>query len=467
MTDLNEYRIEKDSLGDVKVPLDSLYGAQTVRAMNDFHITGSFVNPIMFTSLAKVKKACAIANFEIGDLDQEISNAIVLACDEIIDGKHLEYFVTDAIQGGAGTSLNMNINEIISNRANEILGGAYGKYDLVHPNDHSNKAQSTNDIIPTAGKLTILELSTELLNEMQLLANSFEEKADEYKEVIKVGRTHLQDAVLISMGQVFNSYATMINRDIRRIKNSLDEMKDINLGATAVGTGINSTEGYRELALENLSSITGIDFRASEDLIDGTKHIDGFAQVHSALKVFALSLSRLSNDLRLMASGPLVGLSEISLPSRQPGSSIMPGKVNPVIPEVVNQVCFQVIGNDTTVNMAVEAGQMELNVFEPVIFKNIFESFEILTNACATLRLNAVNDMIVNEDTVNANVENSLAMATALLKPLGYDKVSQITQEALLRKMSLRDIVLEQELLNEEELNIILDPSKLIRPNRR
>ena len=462
-----EYRIEKDSLGEVEVPLNALYGAQTVRAMNNFHITEIPVNPLMFTSLAKVKKACALANFEVGDLNKEISDAIVSACDEIIAGKHLEYFVTDSIQGGAGTSLNMNINEIISNRANEILGGTYGQYDLVHPNDHSNKAQSTNDIIPTAGKLTILELSISLLNEMELLAKSFEHKAEEFQDIIKVGRTHLQDAVLISMAQVFNSYATFIHRDIKRIKTALDEMKDINLGATAVGTGINSGEGYRELAVKNLSLVTNLPFRSSLDLIDGTKHIDGFAYVHSSLKNFAIALSRMSNDLRLMASGPLVGLSEIQLPSRQPGSSIMPGKVNPVIPEVVNQVCFQVIGNDTTVNMAVEAGQMELNVFEPVIFKNIFESFEILTNACHTLRLNAVNDMIVNEEVVNANVENSLAMATALLKPLGYDKVSELTQEALERKMSLRDIVLEKKLLNDEELNTILDPSKLIKPNRR
>lgn len=457
-------RIEYDSLGSVEVPKDALYGAQTVRALQNFQITGRRVNDMMYLALAQVKKACALANKSVGELDGPRCDAIVFACDEIISGKYKEAFITDAIQGGAGTSMNMNVNEIIANRAAQILNRPIGVYDYIHPNDHVNRAQSTNDIIPTAGKLTVLNLGLLLVEEMTFLADTFHAKALEFSNIIKVGRTHLQDAVLISMGQVFHSYESVVRRDIQRLKQSLSEMQVINLGATAVGTGINSVEGYREHAVTHLSRITGKSFVSAEDLVDATKHVDGFANVHGSLKTFAVGLSRICNDIRMMASGPKVGFNEIFLPEKQPGSSIMPGKVNPVIPEVVNQVCFQVIGNDATVTLAAEAGQMELNVFEPVLFDNLFESLEILRHACATLRIHAIQDIKVNEHRIQDYVEHSLAMATALVKYLGYEKVSEITKQALKENKSLKTLVLEQGLMSEAEVDEALKPESMIHP---
>lgn len=464
MMDTTNERIEYDALGEVKVPETALYGAQSVRAAENFHITNQKINPLMIWSLGAVKKACAQANEEVGELGPEIGNAIIKACEEIMDGIHNHEFITDPIQGGAGTSMNMNVNEIIANRASQILGEPIGTYLRVHPNDHVNKAQSTNDIIPTSGKLTTILLGEKLLQEMELLESVLNEKAEEFSSIIKVGRTHLQDAVLISMGQVFKSYATLVKRDIKRLKYTLTEMKSINLGATAVGTGINSITGYKEKAIQHLSNITGIKFEGAEDLVDSTKHVDSFAYVHAELKTFATGLSRMCNDLRMMASGPKVGLNEINLPSKQPGSSIMPGKVNPVIPEVVNQVCFQVIGNDATITMAAEAGQMELNVFEPVLFFNLFQSMETLKNACYTLRVNAFDGLTINERQCHQYVEQSLAVGTALVKELGYAKVSELTKQALREDRTLRELVLENHLLNEALLNETLEPQSMIRP---
>ncbi|AMC93947.1 class II fumarate hydratase [Erysipelothrix larvae] len=457
-------RIEKDSLGEVQVPIDALYGAQTVRAMENFRITGRRVNDMMYLSLAKVKKACALANYQVTDLSKDRCDAIMQACDEIIEGKHKEAFITDAIQGGAGTSMNMNVNEVIANRAAQILNKPIGVYDYIHPNDHVNRAQSTNDIIPTAGKLTAINLGVLLLQEMDLLSQAFEVKAKEYGDVIKVGRTHLQDAVLITMGQVFHSYVSVIQRDMKRLQNALTELQVINLGATAVGTGINSIRGYREFAVTNLSKFSGRPFVSADDLVDATKHVDSFAYVHGSLNTFAIGLSRVCNDIRMMASGPKVGFNEINLPDRQPGSSIMPGKVNPVIPEVVNQVCFQVIGNNQTIMMATESGQMELNVFGPVLFYNLFESFEILKEACRTLRVHAIDNLTVNKERVHDYVEHSLAMATALVKYLGYSKVSEITKQALKENKSLRTVVVEHGLMTHEELDKALRPESMITP---
>lgn len=455
-------RIEKDALGEVEVDKDALYGVHSIRAQNNFYITNDPFHPKMIKSLGAVKKAAALANKELDNIDAKVADAIIEASDELMNGEHLEEFITDAIQGGAGTSLNMNTNEVIANRASQILGGELGTYDTVHPNDDVNTSQSTNDVIPTAGKLTTYRLGHVLLEEMGLLKDSFAKKADEFEKIIKVGRTHLQDAVLISMGQVFESYVEVIGREMGRLEHALEEMKVVNLGATAVGTGINAPEGYRESNIKHFSEVTGIDFESPASLVDGTKHIDGFAYVHSSLKTFALSLSRLANDLRLMASGPKAGLNEIELPERQAGSSIMPGKVNPVIAEVVNQVAFQVIGNDTTVSMAVEAGQMELNVFEPVLFYNLFESLEILTNVCNTLRLNAIDGLTVNEEQCQDYVENSLATATALVSELGYTKVSEIANKALKEDRTLRELVLEEDLIEESKLDKILDPKTMI-----
>lgn len=461
---MNNERLEYDALGEVRVSKTALYGAQSVRAVENFNITNQKINPIMIWSLGAVKKACAQANKEMGDLEPNIGNAIIRACEEVMEGAHNHEFITDPIQGGAGTSINMNVNEVIANRASQILGDPIGTYLRVHPNDHVNKAQSTNDIIPTSGKLTTIILGEKLLYEMELMESVLNEKAEEFKSIIKVGRTHLQDAVLISMGQVFKSYATFVKRDVKRLKYTLNEMKSINLGATAVGTGINSAIGYKEKAIQNLSNITGIRFEEAEDLVDSTKHVDGFAYVHAELKTFATGLSRMCNDLRMMASGPKVGLNEINLPPKQPGSSIMPGKVNPVIPEVVNQVCFQVIGNDTTITMATEAGQMELNVFEPVLFFNLFQSMEILKNACRTLRVNALDELTINERQCHQYVEQSHAIGTSLVKELGYMKVSELTKQALREDRTLRELVLENHLLSESLLNEKLDPQSMIRP---
>ena len=461
---MSDVRIERDSLGEVVVPRKALYGAQSIRSVENFHITGQKIHPLMIASLGTVKKACAQANEEVGELHSVLSNAISRACDEIIEGTHDAEFITDAIQGGAGTSMNMNANEVIANRASQLLGEPVGTYDSVHPNDHVNKAQSTNDIIPTSGKLTALILGEQLLQEMDLMQIVLSEKAELFNDIIKVGRTHLQDAVLISMGQIFRSYETLVKRDIKRLKHALEEMKVINLGATAVGTGINSVKGYKEKAVEKLSEMTGIEFEGAEDLVDSTKHIDCFGYVHAELKMFASGLSRMCNDLRLMASGPKVGLNEIHLPAKQPGSSIMPGKVNPVIPEVVNQVCFQVIGNDATITMAVEAGQMELNVFEPVVFFNLFQSMEILKNACYTLRVNAIDGLTINERQCHRYVEQSLAVGTALVKELGYVKVSELTKKALAENRTLRELVLQNHLLSEALLNETLEPQSMIRP---
>lgn len=462
--DTKDERIEYDALGEVRVPKNALYGAQSVRAVENFHITNQKINPIMISSLGAVKKACAQANEEAGELEPEIGNAIIKACEEIMAGVHNQEFITDPIQGGAGTSINMNANEIIANRASQLLGEPVGTYVRVHPNDHVNKAQSTNDIIPTSGKLTTILLGEKLLQEMERLVSVLNEKAEEFSSIIKVGRTHLQDAVLISMGQVFKSYATLIKRDVKRLKYALNEMKSINLGATAVGTGINSVTGYKEKAIQNLSLITGIEFEGAEDLIDSTKHVDSFAYVHAELKTFASGLSRMCNDLRMMASGPKTGLNEIHLPAKQPGSSIMPGKVNPVIPEVVNQACFQVIGNDATITMAAEAGQMELNVFEPVLFFNLFQSMEILKNACYTLRVNALDGLTINERQCRQYVEESLAVGTSLVKELGYAKVSELTKQALREERTLRELVLENHLISEKILDEILEPQSMIRP---
>lgn len=449
---MTEYRIESDSLGEVKVPKEALYGAQTVRAQHNFHITGQTVHPAMIQSLAYVKKASALANYEVGELTEEVAKVIMQAADEIIAGDHLEEFATDAIQGGAGTSINMNMNEVLANRAAQLLDEPLGTYQTVHPNDHVNRAQSTNDVIPTGGKLTILFLSEALIDAMEQLVISLEAKAEEYRDVTKVGRTHLQDAVIITFGQVFQSFATMIRRDIRRIQHALEEMHTINMGATAVGTEINTTPGYKERVAKYLAEYTGFDFETAEDLVDGTKHIDGFVYVSSALKSFAASLSRMCNDMRLMASGPKVGLNEITIPQKQPGSSIMPGKVNPVIFEVTNQACFHVIGNDLTITLASEAGQMELNVFEPVLFYNLFQSIDYLTNACTTLRVNGIEGLTVNGHQASEYVRQSFALATAVSPQLGYSKVSSLTKQAMKENRPFVDVLIDEGIMTEAEL---------------
>ncbi|MEG0273496.1 MAG: aspartate ammonia-lyase [Longicatena sp.] len=453
----NEYRIERDSLGEIAVPKNALYGVQTVRATKNFPITMIKTHPQMIHSLGMIKKACALANHECGHLDDERLKYIVMACDEVIEGKLDEWFITDVIQGGAGTSTNMNANEVIANRAAQLAGKEIGIYDFIHPNDHVNFGQSTNDVFPTAGKITALFLVEHLLEELMILQESLLDKSIEFNDVIKLGRTHLQDAVPIRMGQEFHAFATSIVRDIRRIKISFSDLKSVNMGATAVGTGINADERYKKICVRYLKEITQMDITSARDLVDGTRNVDPFVFAHGSLKTLSVNLSKMCNDIRLMASGPKTGLSEILLPARQPGSSIMPGKVNPVIPEVCNQVCFQVFGNDTTITKAAEAGQMELNVFEPVLFYNLFQSVDLLTNACYTLRDNAIVGIIANKEHCREVMENSLGTATALAPHIGYANASKMAKQALLENRKLKELILEHDLMSEEKLEQVLD----------
>lgn len=459
-----QFRIEGDSLGEVQVPIHALYGVQTVRATRNFPITHIRTNPMMIRSLGMVKKACALANHECGHLDSERLGYIVQACDEVIAGKLNEYFITDVIQGGAGTSTNMNANEVIANRAAQLAGKDLGVYDYIHPNDHVNFGQSTNDVFPTAGKLTALFLVNELIQELMLLQESLQDKSIEFNDVIKLGRTHLQDAVPIRMGQEFHAFATAFVRDIRRIKISFNDLKSINMGATAVGTGINTDERYKKICVRFLSDIAQIDLTSSRDLVDGTRNVDPFVFAHGSLKTLCVSLSKMCNDLRLMASGPKTGLSEILLPPRQPGSSIMPGKVNPVIPEVCNQVCFQVFGNDVTITKAAEAGQLELNVFEPVLFFNLFQSIEVLTNACYTLRDNAIVGIQANKAHCLDIMENSLGTATALAPHIGYATASRMAKLALKENRKLKELILENDLMSKEKLEEVLNIREMTSP---
>lgn len=458
------FRIEKDSLGEVEVPAQALYGSQTQRSLSNFPITFQKTHPIMIKSLGMIKKASALANYQCGVLEKDKTDYIVAACDEVIAGNLNQYFITDVIQGGAGTSVNMNANEVIANRAAQLAGKEIGVYNFIHPNDHVNFGQSTNDVFPTAGKLTCLFLVDQLLEQLTLLRDALLKKSIEFDDVIKLGRTHLQDAVPIRMGQEFHAFATSLSRDIRRIKLSFQSLKSINMGATAVGTGINADEEYRRFILPILREITQIDLTGAKDLVDGTRNVDPFVWASSSLKTLCVNMSKMSNDLRLMASGPKTGLGEIKLPEKQPGSSIMPGKVNPVIPEVVNQVCFQVMGNDLTILKAAEAGQLELNVFEPVLFFNLFQSIEILTNACYTLRVNCIEGIQANKEHCLELVELSLGTATALAPHIGYATASNLAKTALRENVKLKTLILENGLMSVEQLEEILNIRNMTKP---
>ena len=403
-----EFRVEKDSIGTKDVPENVYYGVQSLRAAENFHITGLNMHPEIINSLAYIKKAAAITNCEAGLLDKRRTQAIVQACDEILEGKFREDFIVDPIQGGAGTSLNMNANEVIANRAIEILGGKKGDYSVVNPNDHVNCGQSTNDVIPTAGKMTSLRLLKKLKKQLLRLHSALEQKADEFDSVIKMGRTQLQDAVPIRLGQEFKAYSVAILRDLNRMDKAMDEMRTLNMGGTAVGTGLNADESYLRRIVPNLSEISGMDLVQAYDLIDATQNLDSFVAVSGAVKACAVTLSKIANDLRLMSSGPRAGFGEINLPAKQNGSSIMPGKVNPVIPEVVNQVAFNAIGNDMTITMAAEAGQLELNAFEPIIFYCLFQSIDTIAYAVNTFVDNCVIGITANETRCRYFVENSV-----------------------------------------------------------
>ena len=459
-------RMEHDSIGALNVPAEAYYGVQSMRAATNFQITHRPLHPVLIDSIVMVKKAAAITNEKSGKLDQQIAQAIIQACDEILDGNLRDQFIVDAIQGGAGTSANMNANEVIANRAIEILGGTKGDYSIVHPNDHVNMSQSTNDVIPTAGKITVLKLLPQTIKELEKLEKAMEEKEAEFDDILKMGRTQLQDAVPMRLGQSFGAFAHVLKRDIKRLKNVMDEMKVLNIGATAIGTAINVDSYYLSNISYELSKVTEISLKQADDLIDATQNLDGFVSVSGVLKTCAVDISKISNDLRLMSSGPRTGLSEINLPARQNGSSIMPGKINPVIPEVVSQVAYLIIGHDYTITMAAEAGQLELNAFEPVLFHHLFESIDTLKEAAATLTKHCITGITANKEQCEEYIEKSVGISTALCPYIGYAKSAEIAKKSLKTGISVKDLVLQEGLLKEEELKEILKPEKMTQPAR-
>ena len=461
------FRTESDSIGTKQVPADAYYGVQTLRAKENFPITGLTMHPELINSSALIKKAAAITNFEAGILDKAKADAIVQACDEIMAGRLHDQFIVDPIQGGAGTSLNMNANEVIANRAIELLGGQKGDYSIVSPNDHVNCGQSTNDVFPSCGKITALRLLEGALAQLKRLDDALEEKAREFDSVIKMGRTQLQDAVPIRLGQEFHAYSSAIRRDLRRMDRAKEELQSLNLGGTAVGTGLNADVRYFRRIVSNIAKYSGLELVQAYDLIDATQNLDGYAAVSGAVKACAVTLGKMSNDLRLMSSGPRTGLGEINLPAKQNGSSIMPGKVNPVIPEVVNPVVFNVIGNDTTITMACEAGQLELNAFEPIIFYNLFQSIETLTFAVGTLVDNCITGITANADRCRQMVENSVGIVTALCPYVGYARAAKLAKEAIATGASVRELILRDGLLSQQELDIVLDPYRMTEPGIR
>lgn len=458
------YRTEKDFLGEKNIPADVYYGIQTLRAAENFPITGYKIHEEMIKALAVVKKAAALANMETKRLYKGLGEAIVQAADEIIEGKLHDQFIVDPIQGGAGTSMNMNANEVIGNRALELLGHQKGEYIHLSPNTHVNMSQSTNDVFPTAIHISTLKLLEKLLDTMDYMLDAFRKKAQEFDHVIKMGRTHLQDAVPIRFGQEFEAYSRVIERDIKRIKQSRQHLYEVNMGATAVGTGLNADPRYIENVVKHLADISGLPLVGADHLVDATQNTDAYTEVSAALKVCMMNMSKIANDLRLMASGPRAGLAEISLPARQPGSSIMPGKVNPVMAELINQIAFQVIGNDHTICLASEAGQLELNVMEPVLVFNLLQSISIMNNGFRSFTDHCVTGIEANEKRLKAYVEKSAGVITAVNPHLGYEAAARIAREAILTGQSVRDLCLQNDVLTEEELDLILNPYEMTKP---
>ncbi|HDR7383843.1 aspartate ammonia-lyase [Bacillus toyonensis] len=459
-----DIRIEKDFLGEKEVPSVAYYGVQTLRAVENFPITGYHIHPSLITAMAIVKKAAALANMDTGYLAKDIGQEIAEAAQEIVDGKFHDQFIVDPIQGGAGTSINMNTNEVIANRALERMGYEKGEYAKISPNTHVNMAQSTNDAFPTGIHIATLMMLEELLITMEELHAAFRTKAKEFDHVIKMGRTHLQDAVPIRLGQEFEAYSRVLARDIKRIKQSRQHLYEVNMGATAVGTGLNANPTYIEHVVKHLRTFSGFPLVGAEHLVDATQNTDAYTEVSAALKVCMMNMSKIANDLRIMASGPRVGLAEIQLPARQPGSSIMPGKVNPVMAEVINQVAFQVIGNDHTICLASEAGQLELNVMEPVLVFNLIQSISIMNNGFRVFREYCIKGITANEELLKQYVEKSVGIITAVNPHIGYEAASRIAREAIETGKSVRELCLEHGVLTEEELDIILDPFEMTHP---
>ncbi|MBI4344973.1 MAG: aspartate ammonia-lyase [Euryarchaeota archaeon] len=457
-----DHRVERDTLGEVSVPKNAYYGAQTQRAVENFPVSGLRLQARFVRAQGTIKKAAATANMEAGGLDRRVGEAIVRAAQEVIDGRLNDQFVVDVYQAGAGTSQNMNANEVIANRAIELLGGGRGDYRLVHPNDHVNMGQSTNDTIPTAIHIAALEgIERELIPALEALRDALGGKAREFHGVIKAGRTHLQDAVPIRLGQEFGAYAAMVDHGIARVKRASGDLLELNLGGNAVGTGINTRPGYAERAVEEINKMTKLNFRRAGDLFEATQNTDAVVDVSGTLRVLATSLMKIADDLRLLSSGPRTGLREINLPAVQPGSSIMPGKVNPVMAEMLDMVCFQVIGNDAAVARAGQAGQLELNVMMPVIAYNILNSIEILTGGVRAFTERCVRGITCNPEICAKYAELSTAVVTALSPRLGYEKAAALAKEAFERGMTIRELVLEKGLIPEEELRELLDLEKM------
>lgn len=461
-----KFRVESDLLGELQVPAEAYYGVQTQRAINNYKISGKHMcdYPEYVKAIAYVKLAAAEANHELGQLPDDVADAICHACREIIDGKFHENFVTDMVQGGAGTSVNMNANEVIANRALELMGYEKGDYQHCWPNDHCNCGQSTNDVYPTTIRLTFIEMNKQLVAALERLVASFRKKGEEFKNNIKMGRTQLQDAVPMTSGQEFTAFANTLEEEIGNLNRNVELMLEINMGATAIGTGLNAVPGYAELCTKKLAELTGENFTLGKDLVEATPDTGDYVSYSGALKRLAVKLSKICNDLRLMASGPRCGLHEINLPPMAPGSSIMPGKVNPVIPEVTNQTCFKVIGNDTTVMIAAEAGQLQLNVMEPVITQCIIESQTWLGRAMDTLRERCVDGITVNAEHNAETVRNSIGIVTALNPYIGYKNSTKIAKEALETGASVYDLVLRDKILTKEKLDAILDPKHMLDP---
>ncbi|KIA88734.1 aspartate ammonia-lyase [Kaistella jeonii] len=461
---MKNYRIESDLLGELKVPIDAYYGVQTQRAVDNFYITGNKMGeyPEFVKAIAYVKLAAAKTNHEMGLLDDKMAEAIYQACQEIIDGKFHDQFPVDMIQGGAGTSVNMNANEVLANRALEIMGFEKGDYQHCYPNDHLNLSQSTNDVYPTTVRLTIIMMNHILVDHLADLNNAFRKKGKEFSDVIKMGRTQLQDAVPMTLGQEFEAFAATLDEEITLLNNISNLFLEINMGGTAIGTGINAPKGYPKLCAETLANLTGEAFISAPNLVEATPDTGSYVIYSSALKRLAVKLSKICNDLRLLSSGPRAGLNEINLPKMQPGSSIMPGKVNPVIPEVVNQVCYKVIGNDLTVTFAAEAGQLQLNVMEPVLCASIVESMIYLQRAMDTLRSKCVEGITANREVCKNLVMNSIGIVTALNPYIGYKASTKIAQEAMETGKTVYDLVLEQNILTKEKLDEILDPKNML-----
>ncbi|MGH4038254.1 MAG: aspartate ammonia-lyase [Sphaerochaeta sp.] len=451
-------RIEHDLIGEMEIPDKNYYGIQTMRALNNFNISGIPFShyPVFIKAIAQVKRASAQANLELKWLDEGKAKAIIEACDEIISDKLIDQFPVDVIQGGAGTSINMNANEVIANRALELMGRKKGDYSFIHPNNHINLSQSTNDVFPTAIRIAIIEYGHNLKKEMIAFRDSLLRKSEEFEDVIKMGRTQLQDAVPMTLGQEFHAWAVTIDEDIHRLEEANKLMHEINLGGTAIGTCLNTPKGFSRRVTQIISKNTGLKLECASDLIEATQDCGCYVQYSGVLKRIAVKLSKMSNDLRLLSSGPRAGLNEINLPPKQPGSSIMPGKVNPVIPEVMNQVAFSVIGNDVTITMAAEAGQLELNAMEPIIAFKMFSSIKHMKNAINTLRINCIDGITANKERCRSLVTNSIGIITVLNPVLGYENCSKIACRALKTGESIKDIVLDLKLLSKKKLDTLL-----------